>query len=72
MLFSVVRKTTVWMPMSGTRAFSIAQVQKLAIYWYDPEKQNKPFLQTFDMNFTEQVQCCWMHLSKSKMRLTPP
>ena len=39
--------------MSGTRAFSAAQVQKLAIYRYDPEKQNKPFLQIYDMNLTE-------------------
>ena len=53
MLSSVARKTAVRMPMSGTRAFSAAQVQKLAIYRYDPEKQNKPFLQTYDVNLKE-------------------
>merc|ERR1719198_1968146 len=39
--------------MSGTRAFSAAQMQKFAIYRYDPEKQNKPFLQTYDIDLKE-------------------
>lgn len=49
MLSHMARRTASRMPMTGTRAFS-AQMQKFAIYRYDPEKQNKPFLQTYDID----------------------
>jgi len=38
----------------GSRSFAVqAQMQKFAIYRYDPETQHKPFLQTYDINLKE-------------------